>query len=114
MLDLQYLQQLLVIAIALSAITCAVVQKTKCCFKTSNYLCLYSFCINMLIGVIFCYTFTNITLPTSLWVGFFFFFLADTIYKSLEGKLASHTELINKNTVTISKDNIINEEEEDT
>ena len=68
----------------------------------------------MLIGVIFCYTFTNITLPTSLWVGFFSFIGADTIYKSLEGKLASHTELINKNTVTISKDNIINEEEEDT
>ena len=112
MLNLEYLQQLLVIAIVLSAITCALVLKTKSCFKTSKYLCLYSFFINMLIGVIFCYTFTNIALPTSLWIGFFSFVGADTIYKSLEGKLASHTDLINKTTITIPKENIINEEED--
>ena len=112
MLNLKYLQQLLVIAIALSAITCAVVQKTKSCFNTSKYLCLYSFLINILVGIVFCYTFTNITLPTSLWIGFFSFIGADTIYKSLEGKLASHTELINKNTITIARENIINKEEE--
>lgn len=111
MLNLEFLQQLLVISIALSAITCAVVQKTKCCFKTSKFLCLYSFIINMLIGIIFCYTFTDITLPTSLWIGFFSFIGADTIYKSLEGKLASHSDLLTKNTITISKDKIINREE---
>ncbi len=111
MLNLEFLQQLLVISIALSAITCAVVQKTKRCFKTSKFLCLYSFIINMLIGIIFCYTFTDITLPTSLWIGFFSFIGADTIYKSLEGKLASHSDLLTKNTITISKDKIINREE---
>ena len=111
MLNLDYLQQLLVIAIALSAITCAVIQKTKSCFKTSKYLCIYSFIINMLVGIIFCYTFTNIKFPTSLWIGFFSFIGADTIYKSLEGKLASHTDLINRKTVTIAKENIINEED---
>ena len=111
MLNLDYLQQLLVIAIALSAITCAELQKTKSCFKTSKYLCIYSFIINMLVGIIFCYTFTNIKLPTSLWIGFFSFIGADTIYKSLEGKLASHTDLISSKTVTISKENIINEED---
>lgn len=111
MLNLEFLQQLLVISITLSAITCAVVQKTKRCFKTSKFLCLYSFIINMLIGIIFCYTFTDITLPTSLWIGFFSFIGADTIYKSLEGKLASHSALLTKNTITISKDKIINREE---
>lgn len=110
MLNLEFLQQLLVISITLSAITCAVVQKTKRCFKTSKFLCLYSFIINMLIGIIFCYTFTDITLPTSLWIGFFSFIGADTIYKSLEGKLASHSDLLTKNTITISKDKIINRE----
>ena len=54
---------------------------------------------------------TSIKLPTSLWIGFFSFIGADTIYKSLEGKLASHTDLINRKTVTISKENIINEED---
>ena len=111
MLNLEYLQQLLVIAIALSAITCAIIQKTKSCFKTSKYLCLYSFFINMIIGVIFCLTFTNITFPNSLWIGFIYFIGADTIYKSLEGKLASHTDLVTKETISIQRENIINEEE---
>ncbi len=111
MLKLEYLQELLVIAIALSTITCAFIQKTKCCFKSSKYLCSYSFIVNMLVGIIFCITFTDITFPTSLWVGLFSFLGADTIYKTLEGKLSSHTEIINRKTITISKENIINEEE---
>lgn len=110
MLKLEYLQELLVCSIALSTITCAFVQKTKCCFNKSKYLSGYSLFINILVGVIFCMTFTNITFPTSLWIGFFSFLGADTLYKSLEGKLASHTTLINKKTISIPKENIINGE----
>ena len=110
MLNLDYLQQLLAIAIVLSTITCAIVQKTKSCFKKSKYLCIYSFAINILVGIVFCYTFTDIKLPTSFWIGFFSFLGADTIYKSLEGKLASHKDLIAGKTVTIAKENIINKE----
>lgn len=112
MLKLQYLQELLVIAIALSTITCAFIQKTKVCFKCSKYLSLYSFIVNMLVGIIFCITFTDIDFPNSLWIGFFSFLGADTIYKSLEGKLSSHTDIINKKAVTIPKENIINKEED--
>lgn len=110
MLKLQYLQELLVCSIALSVITCAFVQKTKSCFKSSKYLAAYSLCINILVGIIFCMTFTNISFPTSLWIGFFSFLGADTLYKALEGKLASHTTLLNKKTISIPKENIINEE----
>lgn len=111
MLKLSYLQQLLVTSIALSTITCAFIQKTKGSFKTSKYLSLYSFIINLLFGIIFCQTFTDITFPTSLWIGLFSFIGADTIYKSLEGKLARHTDLLNQKTITINRENIINEEE---
>ncbi len=113
MLKLEYLQQLLVIAIALSVITCAFIQKTKSCFKCSKYLCFYSFIVNMLFGIVFCISFTEINFPTSLWVGFFSYVGADTIYKSLEGKLSSHSDIVNKKTVTISTDNLINKEEEE-
>ena len=109
MLNLEYLQQLLITAITLSTITCAIVQKTKGFFKTSKFLNIYSLLINLIVGIVFCYTFTNITLPTSLWIGCFSFIGADTLYKTLEGKLASHTDLINKKTVTIPKENIINQ-----
>lgn len=112
MLDLDFLKDLLIISIALSVITCAFVQKTKLHFNSSRYLPLYSFIVNISIGIIFCLTFTEITFPTSLWVGLFSFIGADSIYKTLEGKLASYTEIISRNAVTIPKENIINEEEE--
>lgn len=107
MLKLTILEQMLIVSIALSTITCALVQKTKRCLKCSSCLCLYSFFINLILGVLFCITFTSITFPESLWVGFFSFIGADTIYKSLEGKLKSYKDLTNSDTVTVSKDNVI-------
>lgn len=111
MLKLEYLQESLIIAMALSAITCAFIQKTKCCFRKSKCIWIYSLIVNLLIGIVFCMTFTNIAFPQSMWIGLFSFIGADTIYKSLEGKIASHTDLINRNKVTISTDKIINKEE---
>lgn len=112
MFNLDYLKQLLIISIALSTITCTVIQKTKGFLKSSKYITLYSFFINMVIGILFCLTFTSISLPNSLWIGFFSFLGADSIYKSLEGKISSYSDIIKeKNTISISKDNIINEEE---
>lgn len=112
-MNLDFLQELLIISIALSVITCAFIQKTKIHFKCSKCLPVYSFVVNMSIGIIFCITFTDINFPTSLWVGLFSFLGADSLYKALEGKLSSYTELINRNKVTIPTENIINREEID-
>ena len=111
MLNLDFLKQLLVISIALSVITCAFIQKTKIHFKSSKYVPIYSFVINMVIGLVFCLTFTDIEFPTSLWTGLFSFIGADSLYKALEGKLASYTDIINRNKVTIPQENIINKED---
>lgn len=111
MLKVDLLQQLLVISIALSTITCTLVQKTKILFKNSKYISLYSFIINMIIGLIFSYTFTEIRFPNNLWIGFFSFLGADSIYKSLEGTISSYSELIRNKKIEIPKENIINKEE---
>lgn len=111
MFHIEYLQELLVIGIALSAITCAIIQKTKSLFKSSKFITLYSFIINMVVGIVFSLTFTDVTLPTSLWIGLFSFLGADSIYKSLEGKISSYSDILNRKTITLSKDNIINEED---
>lgn len=107
MLNLDLLRQMLVIAIALSTITCAFIQKTKVKFKKSTCLCIYSLILNLLLGILFCNSFTNVSFPASLWVGLFSFIGADTIYKSLEGKLASHSDIINKNIIEVPKENLI-------
>ena len=112
MFNLDYLKQLFIISIALSSITCAFIQKTKGLLKSSKYITIYSFIINIISGILFCLTFTSISLPNSLWIGFFSFLGADSIYKSLEGKISSYTDIINqKNTISISTDNVINKED---
>ena len=112
MLNFEYLKQLLIISMALSAITCTLVQKTKSFLKNSKYIAFYSFVLNMVTGILFCMTFTSIGLPNSLWIGFFSFLGADTIYKSLEGKISSYNEIINRKTISLKEENIINKEEE--
>ena len=108
MLDINYLKELLIISIALSAITCTLIQKTKGFLKSSKFITLYSFIINMGIGILFCLSFTKIVFPNYLWIGFFSFLGADSIYKSLEGKISSYSDIVSKKSVSINEDNIIN------
>ena len=111
MLNIDYLRQLLIISMALSIITCTFIQKTKFLFKSSKWISFYSVIVNLVIGIIFCITFTNISFPDSLWIGLFSFLGADSIYKTLEGKLSSYTEIVEDKMVKIPKENIINKED---
>ena len=112
MLDFDFLKIALIISIALSSITCTFIQKTKSILKSKEYIAIYSLIVNIIISIFFCKTFTSIDLPNSLWIGLFSFLGADSIYKTLEGKLSSYTDIINKKTIAISKNNIINKEDE--
>lgn len=94
MLNVELIKQLLIDAIALSVITCAFIQETKKMFKTSKYITLYSFVVNMALGIAFCLSFTDVNIYLSPWVGLFSFIGADTLYKSLEGKLTSHKDIV--------------------
>lgn len=93
-MDFDLLQKLIIIATFNSMLTCAFIQETKAMFKSSKWIKLYSFVINMVIGTAFCLSFTDITLLLSLWVGFISFIGADAIYKAFEGKLKSFKDLV--------------------
>ncbi len=54
--------------------------------RKSWQVILFNFTLNMILSISFCLTFTNLTILSSLWVGFFSFIGADTIYKTLEEK----------------------------
>ena len=111
MLKLELLQQILVVAIALSTVTCAFIQKTKRVIKNKKYLCAYSFIVNMVFGILFCISFTIVDIKTSLWVGLFSFIGADTIFKTLEGKLASYKDVATSNLIYVKRENLIKTEE---
>lgn len=112
MLKLSLLQQMIIVAVAMSTITCSFIQKTKKYLKNSKLICLYSFVVNMLTSVIFCITFTEVKFPESLWVGLFSFIGADTLYKSLEGKVKSYKDVVTQNTIEVPIENLINIKED--
>lgn len=103
MLDIELLQELLIIAIALSVVTCSFIQKTKGIFKKSKWINPYSLVVNVAFGVAFCLSFTELDIINGLWVGLFSYIGADTLYKSLEGKLKPYSELIGKKVEVIPR-----------
>ena len=106
MLNNELLMQLVVIAITLSCVTTAFIQKTKGMFKTSKYIALYSFVVNMGLAIPFCLSFTKANLFQSVWVGLFSFIGADSLYKALEGKLKSYTDIVKEKVIEIERDDI--------
>jgi len=100
MLNISLLKDLLIIAMAVSTVTVIFIQKTKRFLPTSKLIPLYSLLINILCGYFFSKTFTSdISNIESIWVGLFSFLGADTIYTALEGKLATFTDLNNKDDI---------------
>jgi len=87
----------------------AFIQKTKGIFKTSKFIELYSAIVNIIFAIVFCISFTEISIINSLWVGLFSFIGADTIYRSLEGKLTSYTDLIKEEQTNIVQGEILEE-----
>lgn len=94
-MNTELLTTLLVIAMTSSSITCAFVQKTKSKIS-KKWLLWYSFAVNMALGILFTLTFTDSTIAQGAWVGLFSFIGADTLYKTLEGKLKPYSELTKK------------------
>lgn len=109
MLDWSLLQRLLIIAIACSSITVTFIQKTKQFCKSGSCITIYGLIINMIFGFIFSITFSDIDYFKSLWVGLFSFIGADTIYKNLEGKLASYAELTSYKNINLNNLGIVGE-----
>ena len=93
MLDIEIIQEILIVSIILSTISCTFIQKTKVLLKSNKYIIIYSLLVNIILGIVFCYSFTTITFPKSIWIGLFSFVGADTIYKSLEGKIQRYRDI---------------------
>lgn len=108
MLNWTLLQNLLIIATACSSITVIFIQKTKKFCKSSYCITTYGLFVNLILGFFFSQTFSDIDYVKSVWVGLFSFLGADTIYKNLEGKIASYKEL----TIHKKKKNVIEKEVE--
>ena len=95
MFHIEYINELLILSMILSSITCTFIQKTKCFIPSSKLVIIYSLIVNIVLGILFCNTFTDLTIKDALWIGLFTFLGANSIYKTLVGKIKTHTELRN-------------------
>ena len=110
MFNIELLRQYLLVSIIISSITCSIVQKTKVLLPNSKIIPIYSLILNIVIGIIFSYSFTTISFPKNLWIGLLSYIGADSIYRTLEGRLSTYTEQTTrrknkKSTKTVDKTN---------
>ena len=87
MLDFNLIKLVLISAIASSIITTATIQKVKENLKSKKYLWIISFAISMIVGTLFSYCFSGLSLVNDFWVGLISWIGADAIYKSFEDKI---------------------------
>lgn len=115
MLNFSLLQGILTIAIACSSITVIFIQKTKRFCSNSKQVPIYSLIVNIVLGFLFSRTFSDISYINSIWAGLFSYLGADTIYKGLEGNIASYGDLVvedNSDTDNVQnnvEENIVND-----
>lgn len=110
MLDLELIKNILIIAMACSIVTTAIVQKIKegFVFKKSNRLVIISFIVSMVVGTLMSLSFSDANIINSLWAGLFSFIGADTLYKIFEEKIFTpFSDIHKKDTVEISKNDFI-------
>ena len=93
MFHIEYINELLIISIVISTITCLFIQKTKSLLPNSKSIIVYSIIVNIIFSILFCKTFTDLKIKDILWIGLFAFLGANSIYKTLEGKISTYTEL---------------------
>ena len=87
MLDFELIKLVLISGMASSIRTTATVQKIKENLKSKKYLCLISFFVSMIIGTLFSYCFSDLSITNDLWAGFLTFIGADLIYNAFENKI---------------------------
>ena len=87
MLDFDLIKNVLVVAIAGSIITTAIVQKIKEMVSNKKVLSVLSLLISLVIGTLFSICFSDLSIVDGIWVGVNTWVGADAIYKTFEDKI---------------------------
>lgn len=109
MLDIDMIKLVLISSIASSIITTSCVQKIKESLTSKKYLCVISFVISFVLGTLFSYSFSSLSLVNNLWVGFISFLGSDAIYKAFEDKVFKSFSSLNINSNYIDLDKEVSE-----
>lgn len=86
-MDLELIKQILVIGIGASIFSTAIIQKIKEQLTSKKWLFYISLVVSVGIGIFFSFSFTELNIINSIWVGITTWVGADLIYKSFEDKI---------------------------
>jgi Na+/melibiose symporter-like transporter len=86
-MNLEIIKQILIVSIAASIVSTAIIQKIKEQLKSKKWLFFTSLISSIIIGITFALSFTELSIINSIWVGLITWIGADAIYKSFEDKI---------------------------
>lgn len=86
-MDLELIKQILVIGIGASIFSTAIIQKIKEQLKSKRWLFYISLIVSVGIGIFFSFSFTELSIINSIWVGITTWVGADLLYNAFEDKI---------------------------
>lgn len=104
MLNFTLIKNVLIIAMASSIISTALIQRLKEGIRKKKYILIKSFIVSMIIGITFSLSFSDISIEYAVWVGLISFVGADAIYKTFEDKIFASFESM-ENVIYIERGN---------
>lgn len=104
-MNIELVKQIIIVAIASSIISTAIVQKVKEQLKSKKWLFFVGLVVSIGIGIVFALSFSELSLLSSVWVGIVSWIGADAIYKAFEDKIfKSFSNIDNAKTIVIERD----------
>ncbi len=113
MLDLDLIKVILVVAIASSIISTALIQKIKEMINNKKALSIISIVVSLIVGFVFSISFSDLSWQSSIWVGVITYIGADAIYKAFEDKIFKSFGSMNKNVSVPIENEITFEDSKD-
>lgn len=86
-MNIELIKQILIVAMASSIISTAMIQKIKSVLKAKKWLFIVSIIVSGIIGIYFTLSFTTLGLNNSIWVSICTWVGAEAIYTAFEDKI---------------------------
>lgn len=100
-MNLDLIKIILVVAMASSIISTAVIQKIKEVLNNKTILYIIAFVVSVAVGFLFSLSFSDLNIINSIWVGLITWVGADAVYKTFEDKIFTSFSNMNKEEETL-------------
>lgn len=106
-MNLDLIKIILVVAMASSIISTAIIQKIKEVLNNKTILYIIAFVVSVAVGILFSLSFSDLNTINSIWVGLCTWVGADALYKAFEDKIfTSFSDMKKDETILIDRNDL--------